>query len=76
MTLSGATTAGQGQWMGSLHFQKFQHYRNLTIRLFSVISGHSLEESYSFAEMESVYSTAQAVYGAYGRYFKLLSGGK
>ena len=30
------------QCRGTLHFSKFQHSRNLTIRLFSVTSGHSL----------------------------------
>ena len=45
---------------GTLHSPKFQYYRNLTIRLLSVISGHSLGESYPSAEKESVYSTAPA----------------
>ena len=42
------------------HFPKLKHHWNLTIRLFSVISGHSLEKSYPSAEMQSVYSTALA----------------
>ena len=42
-TLSGATTLDQWtweqcQWRGILHSPKLQHYWNLTIRLFSVIS--------------------------------------
>ena len=30
------------QWRGTLHSPKLQHYWSLTIRLFNVISGHSL----------------------------------
>ena len=49
----------QWQWTGTWHSPKLQHYWNLTIRLFRVISGHSLEwESYSSAEVQLVYSTA------------------
>ena len=40
-------------------FPKLQHYWSLTIRLFSVISGHSLGESYPSAEMQSVYLQPQ-----------------
>ena len=43
-------------------FPKIQHYWNLTIKLFSVIPGHSLGGvgSYPSAEMQSVYSIAPA----------------
>ena len=62
--LSGATTRSQSEPRsngneGVHHI--FQHYWNLTIRLFNIISGHSLEMgvgSYPSAEMQSVYSTA------------------
>ena len=50
----------QWQWRGALHSPKPQHHWNLTIRLFSVISGHSLGRSYPYAEKQSVYSTAPA----------------
>ena len=46
--------------MGILHSPKLQNYWNLTIRLFRVITGHSLGESYTSAEMQSVYSAAPA----------------
>ena len=49
----------QCQWRGTLHSPKLQHYWNLTIRLFSVIS-RTFVESYSSAEMQSVYSAALA----------------
>ena len=46
-----------------------QHYWNLTIRLFSVISGHLLGEgSYPSAEVQSVYSTAPATWETQYRY--------
>ena len=45
-------TREQWQWMGTLHSTKLEHKWNLTIRLFSVISGHSWEE------VQSVYSEA------------------
>ena len=41
-------------------FSKAPILREPHIRLFSVISGHSLVEFYSSAEMQSVYSTASA----------------
>ena len=41
-----------------------QYYWSLTIRLFSVLSGHTLEESYPSAEMQSMYSTAPAGYAS------------
>ena len=53
--------SGQGwtwerlQWRGTLYSPKLQHYRNVTIRLFCVIS-----RSYPSAEVQSVYSTAPA----------------
>ena len=56
-TLSGATTPGQS---GTPHSSKLQHFWSLTVRLLSVISGHSLGDSYSSAKMQSVYSTAPA----------------
>ena len=65
-TLSGATTPSYC-WSesesdeGALSISpKLQYYYSLTVRLFNVISGHSLGESYPFAAVESVYSTAQA----------------
>ena len=39
---------------------KRQYYWNLAIRLFSVISGHSLGVGYISAEKKSVYSPAPA----------------
>ena len=68
-TLSGATTPGHsgpgndGKWRGTLHSPKLQHYWNLTIRLFNVISRTLVgqtgrEGSYPSAENQSVYSTA------------------
>ena len=65
-TLSGDTTPGQsepwsdGKLKGSLHSPKLQHYRNLAIRSFSVVPGHSIRVSYASAEMQSVYSTVPA----------------
>ena len=41
-------------------FWNINHCWNLTIRLFSVISGHSLWGVYLSAEVQSVYSTAPA----------------
>ena len=65
--LSGASTLGQsGPGSNSnegctLHFLKLQHYWNLTIRLFNVISRTFVGRgSYPSAEMQSVYSTASA----------------
>ena len=47
------------QWRGTLHFPKLHHYWNLTIRLYSVISGHLLGWGPNhFAEKQLVYSTA------------------
>ena len=46
----------QWQWKGTRHSPKLQHYWNLTIRLFSVISGHS----YFSIEKQSIYSTVPA----------------
>ena len=43
-----------------IHHPKLKHYRNLAIRLFSVISGHSLGEPYPFSQIQSVNSTAPA----------------
>ena len=48
------------QLRGTPHSPKLQHCWNLTIRLFRVISGHSVGESYPSAEKQSVYSTASA----------------
>ena len=47
---------------GALNSPKPPHYWDRAIRLFSVISGHSLEGegSYPSAEVQSVYSTAPA----------------
>ena len=66
MTLSsasilGASTPGSdGNEWGTLHSAKLLHYWNLTMRLFSVISWHSLKGSYPSAEKQSVYSKAPA----------------
>ena len=46
-------------------FLKVPHHGNLTIRLFIVISGHSLGESYFSVEKQSVYSTAPADWANY-----------
>ena len=49
------------QWRGTTYSPKFQYYRNLTIRLFRVISRTLVGicgGSYSSAEKQSVYSTA------------------
>ena len=52
----------QWQWRCALHSPKPQHHWNITIRLFSVMTGHSLGGwgSYLSAEVQSVYSTALA----------------
>ena len=39
----------QLQWKGTPHFPKLQHNWNITIRLFNVMSGHSLGKSYPSA---------------------------
>ena len=39
---------------GTLHSTKFQHYWNLSIKLFRVISGYSLGESYLFGGARGV----------------------
>ena len=44
--------------MGYSAFFKLQHYLSFTIRLFSVIQDIRWGESYPYAEMQSVYSTA------------------
>ena len=45
------------QWKGALHSTNLQHYWNLTIRLFSVISGTLVaDRSYPSTEKQSVYS--------------------
>ena len=66
-TLSGTTTPGQSgpgsdwQWRSTQHSPKLQHYWSLIIRLFSVISGHSLGVgSYPSTKMHSLYSIAPA----------------
>ena len=66
-TLSGATISSQsgpwsdGQWTGTMHSPKLQHYWNLTIRLFCVISKTIVGGgSYPSAEKQSVYSIAPA----------------
>ena len=51
------TSGEQWQWRGAPYSPKSQHYWDLTIRLFSVISGHSWGVL-SSAEVQSVYSTA------------------
>ena len=48
----------QWQWRGAPYSSSHQHYLDLTIRLFSVLSGHSLGGSYPSAKVQSVYSTA------------------
>ena len=49
------------QWRGTPHSSKLQHYWNLTIRLFSVISRILVGGgSYPSAEKQFVYSTAPA----------------
>ena len=52
----------QCQWRGATHSPKLQHYWNLTIRFFSVISSTLMVGggSYPFAEVQSMYSTAPA----------------
>ena len=45
---------------GCFAFPKLQNHCNLTIRLFSVISGHSVWGSYPSAEVQMVYSTGLA----------------
>ena len=47
----------QWQWRSTPHSPKLQHYWNLTIRLFSVISRTLVRGSYPSAEKQSVYST-------------------
>ena len=67
--LSGATSAGQSE-PGSDGNEKILCIRqssSLAIWLFSVISGHSLEESYFSAEMQSVYSAAPADWDMWNR---------
>ena len=56
-------TSKRWQWRGTRYSPKLQHYRILTIRLFSVISGRSLVVvvvgcSYVSAEMQLVYFTS------------------
>ena len=53
-------TLERWQWRGTLHSPKLQHYWNLTLRLFSVISRTLVGESYPSAEMQLVYSMAPA----------------
>ena len=63
-TLSGATIPGwngprsDGNKRGIPHSAKLLHYWSFSIRLFSVIPGYSLEESYPSSDMQSVYSAA------------------
>ena len=65
-TLLGVTTPGQTwekwQWKDTLHFSKLQHYWNLTIRLFNVISGKLVSLGYltHLQRWLLVYSTAPA----------------
>ena len=55
------STCERWQWRGAPLFPKLEHYGNLTIKSFSVISGRSLEAGfYSSAEKQSTYSIAQA----------------
>ena len=56
-TQSVATTPGQ-KGPGAPHYPKLQHNWSFTIRLFSIISGHSLVEFYFSAKMQSIYSAA------------------
>ena len=42
-----------------------QYYWNLTIRMFSVISGHTLGRAYPYVEVQSVYSTAPTDWARY-----------
>ena len=51
---------GVMHWRGTRPSPKPQHYWSLIIRLFTVISGHSLGKSYPSAEMQLVYSAAPA----------------
>ena len=53
-------TMERWQRRANLHSPKILHYWNLIIRLFSVITGHSLREIYPSVEMQSVYFTASA----------------
>ena len=63
-TLSGATTSSQSgpgsDGSKGIHRipQSSSITGNLTIKLFSVISGNTSEEFYPSTEMQSVYSTA------------------
>ena len=52
--------------LGAIASPKAMHYGNLTIRLFSVISGHSLGGGYPSAKKLSMYSTAPANWGNQG----------
>ena len=53
----------QWQWIGTSYSPKLQHYWNLIIRLFSVVSGFSLEESYPSAEMQSARPPGHSLQG-------------
>ena len=53
-------TREQWQWRGTLHSPKLQHYWNLTIRFFRVISKTLVGGWGVSAEMQSVYSAARA----------------
>ena len=58
----------QWQWRDAPYSLTFQHYWNLAIRLFSIISRILIrggEESYPTAEMQLVYSTAPTNWAMY-----------
>ena len=61
----------KGTWerWGIPHSPNLQYYWSLTIRFFSVITGHSLGEPYPSAEVESVYSTAPADWAIICKFF-------
>ena len=56
---------GAMAWRYTPYFSNFQHYGNLTIRLFGVISRTLIGEVYFTAEMQSVYSAAPTDWDIY-----------
>ena len=60
LSLRARVDQGPMAMKGILHSPKLQHYWNLTIRLFSVISRTLVGRSHPSAKMESEYSTAKA----------------
>ena len=68
-TLSGATSPKwiwkHWQWRGDPHFPKLQHYWNLTVRLFSVISRTLIGGVLPLTKKQLVYSIARANWVTY-----------